>query len=323
MLVGPRSAQGFLSDMLERLARRHGDNVELLLALQGARLSDHPRWAEVNIVVPMFTSVDEHDIAKAGRLAAIVVPTLGYDRIDVAAASRHGVVVANSQTLENPRSVAEAAMMFMLMALYQVRAAERRLCDQQVRPDPPTATMVRGKTIGLIGFGQIARELEAILRPWGVRILCNRRSTGMALPAGIEDCTLDELLASSDVIIPLVPATTDTIHLLDRQKLCSVRDGAVLINLSRGAVIDETALAEPAIADRFRCIALDVYTVEPLPFDSPLRRLTNTILTPHDIAHTIENIEALKRAAIANIDAVLACRCPEGEINCDQIARKE
>jgi glyoxylate/hydroxypyruvate/2-ketogluconate reductase len=176
------------------------------------------------------------------------------------------------------------------------------LAEQEAAPGPSAARMLKGKTIGIIGFGNIARALTVRLAGWGVKILVTSRGDA----AGIGQCDLDTLLRESDIVVPLVPLTEETRVMLSRDRLLLMKKGAILVNLSRGAVVDEQALTDPEIVDHLGGIALDVFEIEPLPAKSPLRQHPKAILTNHDIAHTYENLQALLDTAVKNVLAAIA-----------------
>jgi phosphoglycerate dehydrogenase-like enzyme len=316
-VCGPPGAAAFMGHLTGELGRR---GVDCILNLESlAALTRDPRFGEVRVLVVFGFPCTGEDMDRAPVLRAIVVPGLGYEGIDVEAATARGVFVANGQVSENVETVAEAAFMFMLMALYDVHAAERRLREGLPGAGPPSARMLRGRTVGVIGYGNIARAFIARLCNWGVSVLVSSRSHKASVDPDdeIEFVDLDALLRRSDVVVPLVALGPATHHLLDRDRLATMREGAILVNLSRGAVIDEAALAQPAVAARLHAIALDVFEQEPLPMTSPLRGLTNTILTGHDIARTRENIEALFQKAIDNVLTALAGGTPDTALNRD------
>jgi phosphoglycerate dehydrogenase-like enzyme len=316
-VCGPAGAAAFMRQVAGELDRR---GVACFLGLETPQaLTADPRFADVRVLVIFGFPFTGEDMDRAPRLRAIVVPGLGYEGVDVEAATRRGIVVANGQVSENIDTVAEAAIMFMLMALYDVHGAEQRLREDRRSSGPSRTHMLRGRTVGVIGYGAIARAFIDRLRNWGVTILVNSRSH--QVPAdpdhAIEFVGLEDLLARSDVVVPLVALVPATHHLLDRARLAAMHEGAVLVNLSRGGVIEEAALADPAVAGRLHAIALDVFEREPLPADSPLREIPHAILTGHDIARTRENIDALFQRAIDNILTALAGGMPLTALNPD------
>lgn len=304
LIGGPPSAKTFL----ENLGVAVGDDdaiIECRFDLNGP--SDYPDWNKVTIFVAFGLPCSADDMRKAPGLRAIITPSLGYEGIDTNAAAKRGIAFANGRVAENYESVSEAAMMFMLMALYRVKEAEERAARDTPRSGPPTARMLKGKTIGIIGYGNIAQALIRRLHGWENRILVRNRSK-VDCPAGVEQSGLENLLRESDIVLPLVPLTNDTEGLLSKERLLAMKPGTILLNLSRGAIIDETALCDPGVSAHLGTIVLDVFVTEPLPLDSPLRNLPDRILTNHEISHTQENLRALFDMVVANIQAAIKGR---------------
>lgn len=239
------------------------------------------------------------------QVMAIITPSLGYEGIDVEAAQGREISFANGRVAENFESVAEAAVLLVLTALYRLRDAEERLRRGEARSGPPRARMLKGKTIGIIGYGNIAKALIKRLDGWDTRVLVSNRSKLPSSP-GFAQCDLDTLISESDIVLPLIPLTPETDKLLSRSRLLAMKPGTILINLSRGAIIDEAALTDPEVIEHLGTIALDVFKTEPLPLDSPLRDLPDHILTNHEISHTQENLGALFAIAVENIEAAIA-----------------
>lgn len=302
VIAGPASAEAFLQKLALAVTSAVAD-VDLQLAL--AVPVEVPCWSETQIFVSFGVPCSGADMDAAPGLKAIITPSLGYEGIDVDAAQGRGIAFANGRVAENFESVAEAAMLLMLTALYRLRDAEERLRRGEARSGPPRARMLKGKTVGIIGYGNIARALISRLAGWEVRVLVSNRSKLPSSP-DVAQCDLDTLLAESDIVLPLVPLTLETENLLSRSKLLAMKPGAILINLSRGAVIDEAALTDPAVIEHLGTIALDVFKTEPLPLDSSLRGLPDHILTNHEISHTQENLGALFAMAVENIEAAIA-----------------
>ncbi|MCW1432314.1 NAD(P)-dependent oxidoreductase [Novosphingobium sp. JCM 18896] len=312
VIAGPAAAQPFLARLRETIARPDR-TIHFLVGTEAVGQFD--RWQYVQLLIPFALPFTAADMDLAPSLKAIVVPSLGYEGIDVDAARARGIVVANGAVQENFESVAEAAIMLILMCLYDIRQTEQRLRDGVSRQGPAQARMLRGKTVGLIGFGNIARAVAVRLAAWQVRLIAYSRSTLAPDTIGVEQVDLETLISQSDIVLPLVPLTRDTQDMLSREVLSRLKSGAVLVNLSRGGVIDEEALADPAIYGRLGGLALDVFTQEPLALDSPLRQVPGAILTPHEISHTKENFGALFELAVRNVEAVLRGATPETALN--------
>ena len=302
VIAGPASAAAFLKKLASAILP---DLAEIDLQLGLAVPTDAPSWSETTMFVTFGVPCSGDDMDAAPGLKAIITPSLGFEGLDVEAAHHRGIAFANGRVAENFESVAEAAMLFMLTALYRLRDAEERLRRGEARSGPPRARMLKGKTVGIIGYGNIAKALISRLAGWDARILVSNRSK-LPSPPGVAQCDLDTLIAESDIVLPLLPLTPETDTLLSRPRLLAMKPGAILINLSRGAIVDEAALADPAITEHLGTIALDVFMTEPLPLDSALRDLPDHILTNHEISHTQENLGALFAMAVANIKAAIA-----------------
>lgn len=235
---------------------------------------------------------------RAPKLRALVTVATGTDNIDVSAASDLGIVVAHGPTRENVESMAEATVMLVLALLYDLHGAQRSLLGGGGRREP---RMLKGRTLGLLGFGRIAAAVAARLSNWDVRII----GTGRGTCVGVEQVSLDTLIAESDVLSIHLPLTETTRNLLDRSRLEQMKPGAYLVNTARGGIVDELALQDLVETGRIGAIALDVFETEPLPKTSGLRKLESSILTPHNIGHTRESLQSVPSAAVTNIARVL------------------
>lgn len=248
-------------------------------------------------------------MAAAPRLRAVISPFIGTEGFDEAAATDLGILVANGQTRENVESMAEATILLILASLYDLHGSEAVLRGAIPRPTRSRAFMLRRKTVGLVGYGNIARAVTQRLEAWGVRLLAwSRRPDPPA--AGVTWVDLDSLLSDSDVVCVLVSLNAGTRGLLDATRLRRMKPDAVLVNTARGGIIDETALVELARERPAMRIALDTFAIEPLPADSALRTLPNTILTPHMLGHTVESHSVLPHVAVDAVLKVLAGEPP-------------
>ncbi len=243
------------------------------------------------------------------RLRAAISPVTGIDGIDLGAATSLAIVVGNTLVPESHESMAEATILLMLACLYDLRGSEHVL-RSNLPSRQPVARMAKGRTIGLIGFGQIARAVTARLAGWEVRLQTYTPRIRAPLPDNVRRVELEELLRTSDIVLVLASLNNETRKLLNDERLALLKDGAIVINTARGAIIDEAALHRRAMAGHLRAIALDVFETEPLPLDDPLRDMPNAILTGHCIGHTIDTIQAMPRTAIDNVTRVLAGEAP-------------
>jgi phosphoglycerate dehydrogenase-like enzyme len=291
----------------------HEDSAAFHAANSG--LSD----ADVLVAASSFACSREL-MASANRLRGIVSPTTGIEGFDLAAATELGILVANGQTAENVEGMAEATILLMLAALYDLRGAEAVLRGNLPRPQQTSARMLGRKTVGMIGFGKIARAIAGRLAGWDVSI----KAYTPRPPANsghVRFVGLDDLLRTSDVVCALAALNGESEGLLDADRLALLKHGAVLVNTARGAIIDEAALIELAQRRPDLRLALDAFTTEPLPPDSRLRDLPNAILTPQMIGHTSEAQAALPGACIDNVQRLLAGQVPRHVCNPEIIPR--
>ncbi len=258
----------------------------------------------------------------APRLRGIVNPTIGLETVDLAAANELGIIVGHGATPENFLGMAEATVMLILMLMYQPRETEAVLRDRRRRPRSTPkdvwARMLRGRTVGLVGLGRIARGVVERLSGFGVNLVACDPFVGRdQAPEGVKMTDLDTLLRSSDIVAMLVSITPESRGMLGERELALMKPSAYLVNTSRGEAIDEAALYRALKEKRIAGAALDSFAVEPLPDDSPLRQLDNVILTPHMVGHTQDAFVSFPPAAVENITRILRgepplyCKNPE------------
>lgn len=237
------------------------------------------------LVVRNRTQVDVALLDRAPRLRVVGRLGVGLDNIDVAACEARGIRVIPA-TGANARSVAEYVVIAAAMLLRGAFASGgEMIAGKWPRARLSEGREALGKTLGLIGFGDIGRQAAALARAFGMRVVAHDPMLKPDDPVwrgrDVTPRGLVELLAESDAVslhVPLVPATR---HLIDAARLGAMKPGAVLINTARGGVVDEAALAEALRAGKLAGAALDVFEQEPLPADSALAGVPNLILTPH------------------------------------------
>ena len=245
------------------------------------------------------------------RLRGVCFPVIGVETLDLAAADELGIIVGHGAVRGNVIGMAESNVMLMLMLLYDVQTNITLMKSGRWRRMGHHSHQLEGKTVGLIGFGRIAREVASRLAPFGVKILTHSpRARPEDLPAGVMKVGLDDVLRQSDVVSVLTGLTPETHGLIDRDKLGLMKPSAYLINTGRGAVIDEQALLEVLREKRIAGAALDTFANEPLPADSELRTLDNVIVTPHCVGHTVEGWNEFAPAMIENMERILSGRLP-------------
>jgi len=320
LIAGRLASVALLPDVADRL-RASGHDVAVHSDPASLDLVHHAAAdADVIVVAPRIVA-SRALMSASDHLRAVVSPITGIDNIDLVAATEMGVLVANGHIPENSISMAEATMLLILAALYDLHGTEAVLRQGTPRPALLNAHMLHGKTVGLLGFGQIARAVAQRLAGWDVSIQAHARRPPDPPPADIRFVALDDLLATSDVVCVLTTLNNESRGLLDAARLRRLKRGAVLVNTARGAIIDEDALCEVARDRPDLRLALDTFAIEPLPASSPLRDLPNAILTPHMLGHTLEAERALVDMAVENTQRILAGDVPRYVCNPDVVSR--
>ena len=259
------------------------------------------------IVVRSQTKVTA-DMLKAGKSLRVVGRAgVGVDNVDVEAATRRGVVVLNAPG-GNTVSTAEHTFSLLLSVARKIPQADASVRSKNWDRKNFEGVELYNKTLGVIGMGRIGSELSRRAIAFGMRVIAYdpylSATRARSLQVELVD-ELDDLLATSDFISLHTPLTPETRHILDAVRLQRAKRGVRIINCARGGLIDETALAN-ALQDRHvAAAALDVFEIEPLPNDSPLRSTPNLILTPHLGASTAEAQESVGIEIAQSIRAAL------------------
>lgn len=246
------------------------------------------------VIVRSRTSVDRALLAKAPRLRVIGRAGVGVDNIDLAAATERGVAVINAPE-GNTVSAAEHTMALILAAARKVVAADRSMRSGQWTRSSLAGSELRGKVLGLVGAGRIGGEVARRARAFGmsVRVYDPYLTEERARELGAEATSLSDLIAQADIITLHVPLTDSTRGMIGRDQLKRMKPDALLVNVARGGVVDEAALAKALVHGDIAGAALDVFEHEPLDTDSPLRDAPNLVLTPHLGASTAEAQELI------------------------------
>jgi glyoxylate reductase len=280
--------------------------------VRATRVLPGPAWAELGEIeiaaadVPgpgidvLIVVNGPIDLTLYPRLRLIANYSVGYDRIDVAAATARGVVVTNTP------GVLDAATADLTMAL--ILAARRRLVagDRRVRAGNWTGLAdgreVSGATLGIIGLGRIGSAVARRAAGFDMRILTVRSGEG----------DLDAVIREADVVTVHVPLNAQTRGLLSRERLALLKDGATLVNTARGGVVDEDALVAELVSGRITA-GLDVFVHEP-HVPEALYGLDNVVLTPHMGSDTVETRAAMTRVVVDNVLAFVRGEAPPNPV---------
>lgn len=227
----------------------------------------------------------------------------GVDRVDLEACRQRGITVTNTPGA-NATAVCELAFALMLASARNL--PELHFAVQRGEWPRSDGMELAGKTLGIVGLGAIGKKLATRAKAFEMKVLAYDPflDEAFAREQGIRATGLDALLSQSDVVSLHLPLNEGTRHLISRERILSMKDGATLINTSRGGLMDEEACAEALKTSKLRGLGLDAFEQEPL-VDSPLKGLPRVVFSPHTGAHTAEAVGKMGMMAVENLIAVL------------------
>jgi glyoxylate reductase len=274
----------------------------------GFELVDRPDGV-AGIVATPRDPVDAAFLEAAGpELRIVALFAVGYDNVDVAAATERGIVVSNTPDVLTG-ATAELTIALLLALVRRVAEGDRFVRSREPWGFAPTfmlGTGLAGKTLGVVGLGRIGREVARLAEAFGMRVIHASRSGGL---------TLAELLAEADAVTLHVPLSPETRHLINAEALRRMRPTAVLLNTARGPIVDEAALVRALERGELAGAALDVFEREP-DVDQGLLGRDDVVLTPHIGSGTIEAREAMGMLCVDALRAVLLDgRAPANALN--------
>ena len=285
---------------------------------QFGTLSIYPRTApadtytrakDADIVITNKVCFDATLLARLPKLRCIVVTATGYNIIDLQAATERGIVVCNAPAYSTS-SVAQHVFALLLHIANRVSdyAHLNRQGHWSASPDfcyyNSRTLELSGKTIGIVGLGNIGSTVAAIAHAMGLRVVAHTSKT--TLPDYITSADLPTLLATSDIVTLHCPLTDATRHLINRDTLALMRRGAILINTARGPLIDEAAVADALHSGHLAAFGADVLSTEPPAADNPLLTAPNSYTTPHIAWATLEARQRLMDITIQNVSAFIS-----------------
>lgn len=272
--------------------------AKLLASADAAILSSDPVTTEV--------------LSAATRLQVIARLGVGFDNIDLQSATKGGVVVTTTPGV-NDETCADHALAMLLAAMRRIPEHDASVrAGEWNRGGPLTPWDLHGKRIGVIGYGRIGRCVVTRLRGFSspIRVL----DPFAAVQPELVCASLDDLLDWADVLTLHVPLTPTTRNLIGARELARLRRGAVIVNTSRGGLVDETALLAALLSGHVRAAALDVFEDEP-PLHHRWQKVPNVVLSPHVGGLSVESIEAMGRQCVDQIISVFEGRRPDGVVN--------
>jgi len=255
-------------------------------------VGDRTRYAELlggaEVLLHVLDPVTDAVLEAGPRLRLVQKLGVGVNTIDLVAARRRGVAVANMPGV-NTEAVAEHALGLVLAVLRRITTHhEATRAGRGWAMDPALADElgeIAGRTVGLVGYGSVARRLETVLAALGATVLHTSRQ-----PDGPAWRTLDELVAEADVVSLHVPLTDETVGLLSAERIGALPPGAIVVNTARGGIVDQAALVAALASGRLRGAGLDVFVDEPIAPGDPILALDNVVLTPHVAWSSVETM---------------------------------
>ena len=271
------------------------------------------------LLCTLMDAVDDELLAAVPQLKAVSNYAVGYDNIDIAAATRRGIPVTNTPGVLTG-ATAEMAWALLMAVTRRIAEGDRYVRDGKWTGWSPMmllGTELAGKTLGIVGCGRIGLAVAKRARAFEMTVLyTNRRRLDEATEReyGLHYAELDDLLAASDVVSLHLPYSQESHHLIDREKLNQMKPSAYLINTARGAVVDEAALATALKERRIAGAGLDVFEEEPM-VHKDLLGLDNAVLAPHLGSATLETRTKMAEMAAVNLARVLHGEHPLALVN--------
>ncbi len=271
----------------------------------------HAALADADGLIGVGLKIDAAFLAHAPQLKVVSTISAGYDTIKVDDLTARGVALFNtSGALAG--TTADTALALMLAVARRVVELDRWVRDGHWRQNLSTGFFgvdVQGKTLGIIGMGSIGAEVARRgALGFGMRVLYTKRTPHHQAEQayGARRCELDELLTQADFVCVTVPLTPQTRNLLGAAQIARMKPKAILINIARGGIIDEAALAAALASGHLAGAGLDVFETEPVPSDNPLLKLANVVALPHIGSATQETRHAMAVSAGQNLLRALA-----------------
>tara|TARA_R110002110_G_scaffold71703_3_gene191324 strand:- start:470 stop:1414 length:945 start_codon:yes stop_codon:yes gene_type:complete len=292
-----RASPGFCRQ-IEALAP---DWLDVAVVDEGDKTAFADAMQDAEILLHVLEVVTADVIANAPALRLIQKIGVGVNTIDLAAAEQNDIAVCNMPGT-NSRAVAEMTLTLMLSALRRVPYYDARMrAGYGWTADLDSFDglgEVAGRTVGLVGYGDVARSLAPVLKAMGATVLYTATSQKADADADWRD--LPALLAGSDIVSLHLPLTPATEKMIDAEAIASMKHGSVLVNTARGGLVDEAALLEALTSGHLRAAGLDVVTVEPAPAENPLFALDNVVVMPHIAWITPETLDRSLGIAFEN-----------------------
>lgn len=273
------------------------------------------------LLTMLSDSIDERLLESGSSLKVIANLAVGYDNIDLKAASRRGIAVCNTPDVLTDTTADLTFALLMATARRVVEAAEMVKQDQWRGWSPLLLAGhdIHHKTIGIVGMGKIGEAVAKRTAGFDMEVLYHNRTRKKDIEAkiGAVYTSFEELVEKSDFIVCLTPLTDETKGLFSREVFKKMKKTAIFVNVGRGPVVDEKALFEALSTSEIAGAGLDVFANEPIGADHPLLKLPNVVALPHIGSSSVETRTAMMKLCIENIEAVLTGNKPPALVNHD------
>ncbi|MDH7570842.1 MAG: glyoxylate reductase [Armatimonadota bacterium] len=271
-------------------------------------------------ILPLLTDrMDAEVMDRAPRLKVIANYAVGYDNVDVPAATQRGILVCNTPGVLT-ETTADLAFALLMAAARHIVAADAYTRAGKWKTWGPLLFLgqdIHHATLGLVGLGRIGSEMAKRARGFDMRVLYYdpRRNTEAETRLGVEYASLERVLKESDFVSLHTPLTPETRHLIGARELAMMKPTAILINTSRGPVVDQKALYEALRNKTIYAAGLDVFDTEPIPPDDPLLTLENVTVVPHIASASFATRTRMATLAAENLIAGLTGKLPPAPVN--------
>ena len=297
------------------LAAESGIDFEIRLSSGIDELVEHAQGADG--ILMQYAQLTGEVLDQIPGLKAVGRYGVGVDTVDIDAASARGIAVCNVPDYGS-ESVSDHAIALALSVARGVTRLDRsvRRGSADIEFAKPMHEISSGRVFGIIGAGLIGRAAARKARGLGFRTIgYDVMAVAGTTVDGVEMLGFDEVLRTADVVSLHVPLGPDTLHLIDGEALAGVKPGTILVNTSRGGVVDTDAVVDALTSGRLGGAGLDVFETEPLPLGHPLLDIDSAVLTPHVAWYTEESYARLKRRTLENVIEVCEGRTPRNILN--------
>lgn len=270
------------------------------------------------ILSTITENIDITFLDHASHLKVIANMAVGYDNIDVAAASEHNIIVTNTPDVLT-ETTADLAFTLLLATARRIVEASQVIKDSSWGDWAPfmlAGSDIHNKTIGIIGMGRIGEAVGRRAKGFGMNILYHNRNRNEKIETelGARYGTFEDVISEADFVVSLIPLTDETKDLFDEQAFSAMKSSAIFINVSRGGVVDEQALYDALQRGVIQAAGLDVFKNEPIDATHPLVDLPNAVLLPHIGSASVQTREKMIKLCLDNISQIFAGKDPLTEV---------